>query len=174
MSYEVLDLEKLAFGPNADPCTKLWALVFLVAIADQATEVRYEPWRKKGTLRYTVQGKTFEMVPPPSHLALSLVKTIHQFNHLETKETWRVRFARALRRLADRLDPPPYYHPFEFTLNLQIGAPVSVKTNPSGDVDTWIGVVLRFCPEEQSAKEARAILDKIHAALGWLENLEDS
>lgn len=178
METNLIDLERILNDPLSEGCAHLWAMLILLAITDKATEVRYEPWRKKGVLRFTVQGVQIEMVPPPSDLpfALKMVKAIHRLYQPGQDNTWRRRLARTLRRWADRLDPPLYYRKYEVQLNLDLGTSVSVRSNPAGDAEKWIGVVLRFVPDEACAAKARTILqrwherdDKSHRSYDWVE-----
>jgi hypothetical protein len=143
MDTNPVDLEQILNDPLLDACRKLWAMFITLAIKDGATEFRYEPWRKKGTLRIAIQGKEYEMVPPPSSLAAEMVKAIYQMSVPDLNETWRTRLARSLRRWANSLDPPIYRNSLEYQLNLTSGTRVSVRTNPAGDAHQWIGVVLR-------------------------------
>lgn len=89
------------------PVGRLVAMVLLLALKDQAREVRFEPSvDETGTrglrLFYEVQGEVHELVPPPAAIATEVLDEVQKASGLQTP---RRRWAERLRRLADRLDP---------------------------------------------------------------------
>lgn len=53
---------------DKEPILKLIDLVFLLAVKDRSTEVRFEPGREEFRIRYRCDGVLYEMVPPPLFL----------------------------------------------------------------------------------------------------------
>jgi|GEM_PF-3705878 len=54
---------------------KLWGLILLMSVRDRATSIHYHPWRSEGTLTYIVDGTRYELVPPLTEYADTIVDT---------------------------------------------------------------------------------------------------
>ncbi|HEV3162789.1 MAG TPA: hypothetical protein VGZ22_02025 [Isosphaeraceae bacterium] len=55
---------------------KLWSMVFLLAIKDMATVVRYAPHRGPHALTYQVDGVYQQLVPPAKQISTALIDEI--------------------------------------------------------------------------------------------------
>jgi hypothetical protein len=49
---------------DQDPTIKLWGMLLLMAVRDNATSLHYHPWRGEGALAYVVRNVRHEMRPP--------------------------------------------------------------------------------------------------------------
>lgn len=61
---------------DSKPMVKLLTLVFLLAVKDRATEVRFEPGADQYRLRYRCDGVFYDMMPPPLHLHRAISDTL--------------------------------------------------------------------------------------------------
>jgi hypothetical protein len=152
----VVELGKILDDPLADACKKLWAIVLLLAMKDRATEVRYEPWRPEGALRYKVDGVYYDMVPPPSHIAPGLINAIHDFCH-PRPDSWRTRLARRLRAWANHLDPQDSAYVTDEFFDAQIvaGASVPIRATMPPAAEPRNGIVLELTPDPLIGEHAR-------------------
>ena len=58
---------------------KMWGMILLLAVRDNATSVHYHPWREDGGLPYIVANVRHVLVPPPAELSEAVVgKARHQ------------------------------------------------------------------------------------------------
>jgi hypothetical protein len=94
---------------NVPPHRKALLLLFLLALKDHATEVRFEHWATEPdgyrlSLYYEVDGQIHELVPPPEHLAETIIREIKAVAGFGST---RRRFADLLRRLASTLGTQP-------------------------------------------------------------------
>ena len=49
---------------DQDPTLKLWGMLLLMAVRDNASSLHYHPWRGDGALAYVVRNVRQEMRPP--------------------------------------------------------------------------------------------------------------
>ena len=54
------------------PIHRLWGMVLLLAIKDQATSVTLDPGRGEFALTYVIDGQEFGLVPPPECITAAL------------------------------------------------------------------------------------------------------
>ena len=52
---------------------KMWGMILLLAVRDNATSVHYHPWREDGVLAYIVANVRHVLVPPPAELSEAVV-----------------------------------------------------------------------------------------------------
>ena len=52
---------------------KMWGMILLLAVRDNATSVHYHPWREDGGLAYIVANVRHVLVPPPAELSEAVV-----------------------------------------------------------------------------------------------------
>jgi hypothetical protein len=71
--FDLSAAEALDPANPSERARKLWSMVFLLAIKDMATVVRYEPHRGSRALSYQVSGVYQSMVPPPKQVSRELV-----------------------------------------------------------------------------------------------------
>lgn len=159
-----IDLANLIRQADIQPVRKLWAMVLMLALKDKASEVRYEPWRNKDTLRYRVGGVYYEMIPPPRSLASEMVKTILTLDQPPPPllENWRTRWARMFRRWADSLDPPLPAPSGCVEYLLSNCGTINVRATPAADDEKWVGVVVQLHPNDQASDLARSLLEKLY------------
>ena len=77
------EAERLA---DKAPVVKLLNLILLQAIKDNATDLHFQPYEDKFVVRYRVDGKLYEMMPPPKHLALAILSRIKVMGRLDIAE----------------------------------------------------------------------------------------
>jgi hypothetical protein len=65
------DLDGIEMLPSDDPAalSRLWSVVLLFAVRDNAASVHYHPWRADGGLSSVVANVRYVMVPLPPELA---------------------------------------------------------------------------------------------------------
>ena len=68
------------------PVVKLLNLILQQAIKDNATDIHLQPYEDMFVIRYRVDGKLYEMMPPPKHLALALLSRIKIMAGLDIAE----------------------------------------------------------------------------------------
>ncbi len=83
-AFDITNVEQMAASA---PVVKLLNLILLQAIKDQASDVHFEPFETEFKVRYRVDGVLYEMMPPPLHLAISLVARIKVMSNLDISET---------------------------------------------------------------------------------------
>ena len=82
-----VDLAKLEADANAGPVVKLLNMILLQAIRDRAADVHLEPFEHEFKVRYRVDGVLYEMMPPPIHLARSVISRVKVMANLDIAET---------------------------------------------------------------------------------------
>lgn len=81
-----IDLSELREMADSNPVKKLMNLVLLQAIRDKASDIHFEPFEKEFKMRYRIDGVLYEMVPPPSHIALAVSSRIKVMADLDIAE----------------------------------------------------------------------------------------
>ncbi|MEZ6126323.1 MAG: ATPase, T2SS/T4P/T4SS family [Planctomycetaceae bacterium] len=81
--YNLSSEEELS---DAAPIKKLLNMVILLAIRDQASDIHFEPFEDEFKIRVKADGVLYEMVPPPRHLANSIVSRIKVMSNLDIAE----------------------------------------------------------------------------------------
>lgn len=71
--FDITQVENLDAAEPSERAQKLWSMVFLLAVKDMATVIRYEPHRGQRSLAYQVDGVYHTMVPPPKQVANELI-----------------------------------------------------------------------------------------------------
>jgi hypothetical protein len=110
-----IDLVRIDSFRDTPPHRRVLLLLLLLALKDRATELHFEPWRSEeaGSVEiglkifYEVDGRLYELVPPPAFLASPLFRDLKDVAGLNSP---RRRAADLLRRLAGWIDgqaPPP-------------------------------------------------------------------
>ncbi len=84
---EATDLAKLEADANAGPVVKLLNMILLQAIRDRAADIHLEPFEHEFKVRYRVDGVLYEMMPPPLHLAHSVISRVKVMANLDIAET---------------------------------------------------------------------------------------
>jgi len=72
---------------NAGPVVKLLNMILLQAIRDRAADIHLEPFEHEFKVRYRVDGVLYEMMPPPIHLARSVISRVKVMANLDIAET---------------------------------------------------------------------------------------
>ena len=81
-----IDLDELKDLADSTGVKKLLNLVLLQAIRDKASDVHFEPFENEYKMRYRIDGVLYEMVPPPSHIAVALSSRIKVMAQLDIAE----------------------------------------------------------------------------------------
>ena len=81
------DLAQLEADANAGPVVKLLNMILLQAIRDRAADIHLEPFEHEFKVRYRVDGVLYEMIPPPIHLARSVISRVKVMANLDIAET---------------------------------------------------------------------------------------
>ena len=84
---ESADLAQLEADANAGPVVKLLNMILLQAIRDRAADIHLEPFEHEFKVRYRVDGVLYEMMPPPLHLAHSVISRVKVMANLDIAET---------------------------------------------------------------------------------------
>ena len=71
---------------DAAPIKKLLNMVILLAIKDQASDIHFEPFEDEFKIRVKADGILYELVPPPRHMAASIVSRIKVMANLDIAE----------------------------------------------------------------------------------------
>ena len=79
-----LDEEK-ALAESA-PVVKLFDLILLSAIRERASDIHIEPFEKKLTVRYRVDGELYEIAPPSERLTAALISRIKIMSKMDISE----------------------------------------------------------------------------------------
>lgn len=80
------DLSAEAEMTDAAPIRKLLNMILLLAIKDQASDIHFEPFEDEFKVRVKADGMLYEMVPPPRHLANSIISRIKIMSELDISE----------------------------------------------------------------------------------------
>ncbi|MBI9017387.1 MAG: Flp pilus assembly complex ATPase component TadA [Phycisphaerae bacterium] len=82
-SIDLGDIREMA---ESNPVKKLLNLVLMQAIRDKASDIHFEPFEKEYKMRYRIDGVLYEMVPPPSHIAMAISSRIKVMADLDIAE----------------------------------------------------------------------------------------
>ncbi|MBN1765796.1 MAG: Flp pilus assembly complex ATPase component TadA [Sedimentisphaerales bacterium] len=83
---ESIDLNDMREMAESNPVKKLLNLVLLQAIRDKASDIHFEPFDGEFKMRYRIDGVLYEMVPPPSHIAVAISSRIKVMANLDIAE----------------------------------------------------------------------------------------
>ncbi len=81
-----IDLSEIAAAAQDNQVIKLINLVLLQAIRDRASDIHFEPFEDEFKMRYRIDGVLYEMIPPPSYLALPIASRIKVMSNLDIAE----------------------------------------------------------------------------------------
>lgn len=81
-----LSLDKLIARAEEAPVVKLVDLIIRQAIDDRASDIHIEPFKKRISLRYRIDGKLYEIPPPAKHLHLAIISRIKILAKLDISE----------------------------------------------------------------------------------------
>lgn len=81
-----LSLDKLMAKAGEAPVTKLVNLIIMEAVRERASDIHLEPFEKKLSLRYRIDGHLYDIPPPSQHLLLPLVSRIKILSKLDIAE----------------------------------------------------------------------------------------
>ena len=83
---ESLSIDNIISRAKAAPVVKLVDLMIWQAINKRASDIHIEPFDDRFSLRYRVDGKLYEVPPPPKHLYLAIVSRIKILSRLDIAE----------------------------------------------------------------------------------------
>ncbi|MDD4196565.1 MAG: ATPase, T2SS/T4P/T4SS family [Syntrophorhabdaceae bacterium] len=83
---ESTGIEGILARAKAAPVVKLVDLMLWQAIDKRASDIHLEPFEDHISLRYRVDGKLYEMTPPPKHMHLPIVSRIKILSRLDIAE----------------------------------------------------------------------------------------
>jgi len=83
---ESLSIDNIISRAKAAPVVKLVDLMIWQAINKRASDIHIEPFDNRFSLRYRVDGKLYEIPPPPKHLYLAIVSRIKILSKLDIAE----------------------------------------------------------------------------------------
>ena len=83
---ESLSIDNIISRAKAAPVVKLVDLMIWQAINKRASDIHIEPFEDRFSLRYRVDGKLYEIPPPPKHLYLPIVSRIKILSKLDIAE----------------------------------------------------------------------------------------
>lgn len=78
--------EGMVARAKAAPVVKLVDLMLWQAIDKRASDIHLEPFEDRISLRYRIDGKLYEMTPPPKHMHLPIVSRIKILSRLDIAE----------------------------------------------------------------------------------------
>jgi len=81
-----IDPNDLEDEANSAPIVRFVDLVLYQAIKERASDIHFEPFEDDFKIRYRVDGSLFEMAPPPSHLAVTIISRIKVMANLNIAE----------------------------------------------------------------------------------------
>ncbi len=81
-----VDLAEIAAAAEDNQVVKLINLVLLQAIKDRASDIHFEPFETEFKMRYRIDGVLYEMVPPPTYLAIPIASRIKVMANLDIAE----------------------------------------------------------------------------------------
>ncbi len=81
-----IDLAEIAAAAQDNQVVRLINLVLLQAIKDRASDIHFEPFEGEFKMRYRIDGILYEMVPPPSYLALPIASRVKVMANLDIAE----------------------------------------------------------------------------------------
>lgn len=160
MGYaRVVDLHEMAGHPpsfdeirqapdHASAIRALWVMVFLVAIKDRASELRFEPERGEDCLRYRIGEELYPLAPPPMYHSPRLIRELYRLirpNNLSSR----------LARLFNPRNPHGGRRPFErivFLLTVQdalVGGAATISRSPQSP-----SIVVALFSDEVASRRA--------------------
>ena len=83
---ESIDLETIREMADANPVKRLVNMVLLEAIRNRASDIHFEPFEDEFKMRYRIDGVLYEMMPPPSHIAVAVASRIKVMSDLDIAE----------------------------------------------------------------------------------------
>jgi len=83
---ESIDLEDLIEASGDNKVVRLLNLVLMQAIKDRSSDIHFEPFEDEFKMRYRIDGRLYEMIPPPRHLGLPIVSRIKVMANLDIAE----------------------------------------------------------------------------------------
>jgi type IV pilus assembly protein PilB len=83
---ESLSIDNIISRAKAAPVVKLVDLMIWQAINKRASDIHIEPFEDRFSLRYRVDGKLYEIPPPPKHLFLPIVSRVKILSKLDIAE----------------------------------------------------------------------------------------
>jgi len=137
--YNLMDVSDVGYFPTLSPHRKTLLLVLLLCLKDRATELRFEPQETDLSmpgvrLSYVVSGEIYELVPPPSHIAIEIIREIKGLAGLRAS---RGRMRGIWRAVADRVvgrSSEPAYGGFRIGAGGRASeVTVMVQPSPPGD-----------------------------------------
>ncbi|MCC6908813.1 MAG: Flp pilus assembly complex ATPase component TadA [Phycisphaerales bacterium] len=81
-----IDLSEIAAAAHDNQVIKLINLVLLQAIRDRASDIHFEPFEDEFKMRYRIDGVLYEMIPPPTYLAMPIASRIKVMSNLDIAE----------------------------------------------------------------------------------------
>ncbi|HOE17243.1 MAG TPA: ATPase, T2SS/T4P/T4SS family [Syntrophorhabdaceae bacterium] len=81
-----LSIDSIIARAKAAPVVKLVDLMLWQAIDQRASDIHIEPFEGRISLRYRIDGKLYEIPPPPRHLYLPIVSRIKILSKLDISE----------------------------------------------------------------------------------------
>ncbi len=81
-----IDLSEIAAAAQDNQVIKLINLVLLQAIRDRASDIHFEPFEDEFKMRYRIDGVLYEMIPPPTYLAMPIASRIKVMSNLDIAE----------------------------------------------------------------------------------------
>lgn len=83
---ESLSIDNIISRAKAAPVIKLVDLMIWQAINKRASDIHIEPFDDRFSLRYRIDGKLYDIPPPPKHLYLAVVSRIKILSKLDIAE----------------------------------------------------------------------------------------
>jgi len=83
---ESIDLENLIEASGDNKVVRLLNLVLMQAIKDRSSDIHFEPFEDEFKMRYRIDGRLYEMIPPPRHLGLPIVSRVKVMANLDIAE----------------------------------------------------------------------------------------
>ena len=77
---------RLSASVEEAPVIKLANLILMQAIKDRASDIHIEPFEKKVSLRYRIDGVLIDMPSPPRHLQVALASRLKIMSNLDIAE----------------------------------------------------------------------------------------
>ena len=81
-----IDLDDLKEMADSSGVKKLLNEVLMQAIRDKASDIHFEPFEDEYKMRYRIDGVLYEMVAPPTHIAMALSSRIKVMANLDIAE----------------------------------------------------------------------------------------
>jgi len=83
---ESIDLETIRDMADSNPVKRLVNMVLLEAIRNRSSDIHFEPFEDEFKMRYRIDGVLYEMMPPPSHIAVAVASRIKVMSNLDIAE----------------------------------------------------------------------------------------